>query len=379
MHTQKNSTLRKNILINGVNSKVGGGKSILNNYLQLLYESDDNNLYYLICPNEEEYLKYVSDKIKIIKISSKFKLGIFFPILYFIIIPKIIKKYKIETLFNLGDIPIRLRMKQIYLFDWPYAVYPEYLTSPDMTFKDRVLRNIKYFFFKISLKYPSVIIAQSISMSDRLRSIYGLSNIVIVPNAVSIDNLSGGIKRVFNFPLNKKKLLYLTHYYFHKNIEIFIPLAQRIRELELPYIIIITIEESQHPNAKVILDKIKSLKLDEIIYNIGKVEMANIPSLYEQSDALLMPTLLESFSGTYVEAMFHKKTIFTSNRDFAIDVCGNVAFYFDPLDVESILNCIKNAYQNGDEISSKLILGKLRLGELKDWNFAFSEYQKLLF
>jgi len=66
-----------------------------------------------------------------------------------------------------------------------------------------------------------------------------------------------------------------------------------------------------------------------------------VPSLYAQSDALLMPTLLESFSGTYVEAMFHKIVILTSKLDFAEDVCGESAFYFDPTSPEDILASIE--------------------------------------
>ena len=51
---------------------------------------------------------------------------------------------------------------------------------------------------------------------------------------------------------------------------------------------------------------------------------------------MILPTLLESFSATYIEAMFHGKTILTSDLDFARDVCGEAAFYFDPLNPQSI-------------------------------------------
>ncbi len=49
-----------------------------------------------------------------------------------------------------------------------------------------------------------------------------------------------------------------------------------------------------------------------------------------------MPTLLECFSASYLEAMYMKKIIFTSDLPFAHTVCKDAAFYFAPHDVENI-------------------------------------------
>ncbi len=47
-----------------------------------------------------------------------------------------------------------------------------------------------------------------------------------------------------------------------------------------------------------------------MLINLGIVRMEDISYLYSISNALLLPTLLESFSGTYIEAAFYKKTGF---------------------------------------------------------------------
>jgi hypothetical protein len=51
--------------------------------------------------------------------------------------------------------------------------------------------------------------------------------------------------------------------------------------------------------------------------------MSDVPKWYKATQALLLPTLLESFSGTYIEAMHFERPIFTSNLDFAKEVCEN--------------------------------------------------------
>ena len=54
------------------------------------------------------------------------------------------------------------------------------------------------------------------------------------------------------------------------------------------------------------------------------------------ADAVIQPTLLESFGRVYVESMFFNLPILTSDRDFAHERCQDAAIYFDPLDADSV-------------------------------------------
>lgn len=368
----------KRIFINGVNSKAGGGKSILNNYLALLMQNDLDYYYYVLTPKKEDYLKYSCNTIEIIDIQDFYKKNLLFPILIKFVLPKLIKDLKIDVIFNLGDVVIPSLAKQVYLFDWPYAVYPESIIWNRMDIQSYVTRKIKLLFFKSYLRHSSIIIAQSDTMRDRLKAIYDLKSIAVIPNAVSLDNMTGGESINFNLPADRLKLLYLTYYYPHKNIEILLPLAKRIKELNLPYCIVITIEANQHRKAKQFLDKVSTEGLYDIIINIGPVSMPNVPSLYAQCDALLMPTLLESFSGTYVEAMYHGKPILTSRYDFASDVCGESAFYFDPLNSESILTAIQLMVKDENLRNQRIDEGKSQLKRLLTWPQAFKKYNELM-
>lgn len=368
----------KRIFINGINSKTGGGKSILNNYLSLLKQSHSNHHFYVLTPRKDEYLKYACEFIEIIDIPQWYKKNLLFPVLILFILPKLLKALKIDIVFNLGDVVIPTPIKQLYLFDWPYAVYPESIAWSRMDIRSAITRKIKLAFFKKYIHCASIVVAQSKTMQDRLMAIYHLNNVSIVPNAVSLENMSGGIPFDFNFPPNRLKLLYLTYYYPHKNIEVFLPLARKIKEFQLPYCIIVTIEADQHPKAKQFLDSVATYALSDVIINIGPVSMSHVPSLYAQSDALLMPTLLESFSGTYVEAMFHGKPILTSHYDFAIDVCGESTFYFDPLNYESILTAIQLMEKDDNLRKQRIEEGKNQLKKLLTWPQAFKQYNELM-
>jgi len=143
----------------------------------------------------------------------------------------------------------------------------------------------------------------------------------------------------------------------------------------LDFKLIITIEDSQHKNAKIFLENIKQLGLENTIINLGPIEMKNVPSLYKQCDGLLMPTLLESFSGTYVEAMYHQLPIFTSGIDFASGVCNDSAFYFDPFDEVDILSKL---LLDKEAQEKKVAEGIKVLNELLNWNEAFIKYNNLM-
>lgn len=366
-----------NIFINGLNAKAGGGKSIFNNYLKLLEESNLKQQFIVLAPNIDEYKKYSSDNISIITLPVIYNHSLAYPLVYNYYLNTLLKKYGIDIVFNLADIPIRTTIKQVFLFDWPYAAYPESVVWKTMDLKSKIIRKTKFYFFKKNLKYISSMIAQTSTMSDRLRSIYGLSAIEVVPNAVSLDNLE--CKSNFNFNLPEGiKLLYLTHYYPHKNIEIFIPLAKKIRDYNLSYKLITTIHSNQHQGAKLFLDEIRKNNLEDIIVNIGPVKMEQVPALYKQCDGLLMPTLLESFSGTYVEAMYHKIPIFTSNIDFATGVCKDAAVYFDPFDPESIIDSLNRVFNNTDEYNKRVSTGSEVLNQLPNWEQTFDMYNRII-
>lgn len=359
-----------NIFVNGIAAKGGGGKSILNNYLSLLKENKNLHTYFVACPENMGYESYASECVVIITIPSKFNTPFVLPFTYFFYINKLIRDLKIDLVFNLADTPIRTNKKQFFLFDWSYAVYPESTVWDLMDFKNKLIRKSKLFFFRKNLKYISLLAAQNEAIRYRLKKYYGFKDIEIVPNAVSIDNLSGGEEKDFGLPRGKR-LLYLTQYYEHKNLEVFIPLAKLIKERSLDYKLITTISNEQHHLADKFLNDIIVEGLDDIIINVGPIGMRHVPALYRQCNGLLMPTLLESFSGTYVEAMFHKLPIFTSDFDFARSVCRGGASYFSPFNAEDILEKLEHIFSSQELIEQQVEEAHEVLQSLPSWQEVF--------
>ncbi|MCY4372828.1 MAG: glycosyltransferase family 4 protein [Spirochaetaceae bacterium] len=365
------------IAVNGINSKTGGGKSILHNYLTLLDKSVLHDRYLVLTPDPSAFEWISNDHIAIVHVPAWYGKTIASPFVYEVALHRVLARYRIDLVFNMGDLVVHTGIKQVYLFDWSYAIHPTGVVWKLMDRRDWFIRKVKLCLLRRRIRRPAVTIAQTPVAKEALHRLHGLTNVTIVPNAVSLDNLDSASDKTFDLPAGKR-LLYLTYYYPHKNLEVLLPVARRIRELGRDYKIIITIDASQHKKSERLLDDIRTQELDAVILNVGPVKMEQVPALYRSCDALLMPTLLESFSGAYVEAMFHRIPIFTSNLNFAKAVCRDAACYFDPHDADDIVSKMDTVFDDPTRSALLVEAGRRVLADLPDWPRTFTLYQDII-
>jgi len=127
-------------------------------------------------------------------------------------------------------------------------------------------------------------------------------------------------------PIEKTQLdiLCLTANYPHKNLQIIPKIIDEIQNIdpELNFKVHISLRKEE-------------LNFDDkyhrYINYLGNVPLIQLPLLYQQVDVLLMPSLLETFSTTYLEAMAMKVPIVASDMPFSRDICAEAALYCSPL------------------------------------------------
>lgn len=366
------------IFINGFHAKASGGRSVLKNFLAVLRTSSCEERYFVLVPSLEPYEQYECENINLIELPLYMQSALLSPIVDSAILTRLLDKLDVDILLNLADVPIPTDRYQIFLFDWSYAVYPESIVWQRMSYRDWLHRKAKVLLFRRWLRYVDVVVAQSSVMKRRLESLYDLNDVKVVPNAVSLENLNNAEECQLDLP-DGIRLLCLSYYYPHKNHEILLELAELIRQSTYDFKIVTTISRSQGRHASDFLDKVAMRRLESVICNIGPVSMSQVPSLYKNCSALLLPTLLESFSGTYVEAMFNDTPIFTSDLDFARDICGDAAFYFNPLDASSILRVLEGAFGSLDALELHKANGRDRLNSFMKWEEVVRTYRGLIY
>jgi glycosyltransferase involved in cell wall biosynthesis len=357
------------VLVNGISAKGGGGLSILSNFLRVAGQAEDSFSYVVAVTDATRFADLACPRVSFVSVGG-WSRSTMILLSSIVMLPCLMRRKGCDLLFNLADIPVLTRRPQVFLFDWPYAAFPE---SPALrlgSIRERLARWVKLSSLRTLLPFADLVIAQNAPLAQRLRTIYRPRVVDVVPNAVSLENIDGGEVRDFGIS-GGFKLLCLSRYYSHKNIEIFLPVARRIRDAGLDAKIITTLDRDENEGARCFLDAVDAEGLSAVIVNVGSVPMAQVPSLYKQTDALLLPTLLESFSGTYVEAMHHRRPILTSDLDFAKGVCGDSAFYFDPTDDAAIFDAIRTVMARPELREKMLARSAELLAEMPSWNEAY--------
>ena len=372
------------IAVNAVNLQSAGGLTVALNFIKCIREGVAPGVELVVfAPRDRGYEDFASESIEIITIPkswNSFSRRLYVDNSW---LPRQIKKSGAEVVFTMGNFAVPTDLPQGVLFMWPYAIYPD---EPEvwsrMSTKDRWIRRLRIKAFKGRLKYAQIVFPQTETSQKRLKKYYPreIRKTAVVPMAFSTIG-AGQTKNKTFFPreANHKYLLCLTRYYEHKNVEILLEVAQHIKAEQTPLRIVSTIGADQHSKAKAFIDNIKSQGLDDVLLNIGPVPIGDVPALYDQVDGLILPTLLESFSATYVDSMRYHKPIFTSDLDFARDACGDCGIYFDPFSAEDIYQKLYTAFEQEALLQEKIALGVERVDILPNWESVAKAYVDQLF
>lgn len=222
-------------------------------------------------------------------------------------------------------------------FNIPHYIYPDSPYFQKISLKKRIywkcMKAVHMYFYS----RLDAVVVQTDDVKDRLKKILASqAPIYTISNTVNGHFLE---PEVFPKKLPEKtngeiRLLTLSSYYPHKNIEIINRVVARLKEKgKSQFKFIVTL-----PDVK--FQKVFGSLNGKMIHNVGPIPIKECPSLYEECDFMFLPTLLECFSASYAEAMLMKKPILTSDLEFAHTVCKNTAVYFDPEDPDDITDKI---------------------------------------
>lgn len=347
--------------------RAGGGKVVGSNLLQALSRINRNHKFHFLVPETGEY-KALADDQRTVSYYRRFlgDVGRFFYDLF--VLRGAVKNFSPDFLLGLGNFgltkppcPQALMIHNSYLFyDYGKVRKFDLLTWIKVKFQKLYLRS--------QLPRTHLVFCQTETIQNRLRDRFDYcGETVITPNVApeftKFDSFNRKTPQLLKHCDDKFKLFYLTRYYPHKGIESLVEMMDEYRDELSDFVLIITVEEGQHKNAKRLLEKINQANLEDRILNAGYLEQSQLPSFYESCDALIMPTRLESFSVTYLEAMYFGLPILTSDLDFAKEICGDAAVYFNPWSVESIKDVVLEVKNNPSLRAELMERGKKRLSK----------------
>ncbi len=335
------------------NMHTAGGYAVGINFVRALKKVDGNHKFLIIVPpgvGYEDIELPEGSEIYVYRggrgILGRFKFDCYE-------VPKILKKFKADVVFGMGNLGVTAGgVKQAILFHDSHMIYPRKHFARE-TKKSLFKKWLVKKRMKQCLRYTDIVFCQTPVTRERFSKVYNFpfDRIKIMHNAVS--QFAKAAKEetdkpeIFTSSPKYFNLFMLSKFCAHKNFESLIEIFRKFQDKLSDFRCIITIAADQHPNAPKFLKDVERYDLQGHIVNVGPLRQEELAGYFYNSDAMFFPTTLESFSGTYLEAMHFGLPIITSDLDFAHYVCDKAAIYFNPWDandaVEKILEIKNNA------------------------------------
>lgn len=247
-------------------------------------------------------------------------------------------------------------------FAQPWILYPAseaYLALPR---SKRAITRLKYaiqqWFFR---RNSSMMIVEAEHARKRLAALFPSLPVVVVPNALNSvfldaimsDRAKALAKHAWP-PYHSVRHVTLGHVgraYSHKNLSILPAVRQTLWDrYGVKATIRTTLNEAEWAS--------QSEAFRSSIENVGALSLRECISFYQDLDGVIFPSLLECFSAAPLEAMAMRLPLFASDRAFVRDFCGDIPFYFDPLDpgdiAAAIVRCLDLA---PEELAARLDQG----------------------
>ena len=348
------------IFLTAHSSKAGGGISVAQNLIRAFGKTAPQHEYIVTIPPGLGYEDVCATITNVTVIPYETKGLLSRWIWETFQLPQMVRQFKPDVIFNFGNRGfITPPCPQSTIIQSSYLAYPP---SQWGFFRLGVWCRARYIgrHLRKSLKYTPLVFCQTPVMEKRMKEMYGNDfATAICPNQFSAfiaDNVTESAFPEVLKPIEDKfRLFVLTRYYPHKNLEIIPKLYKKFGARLNDVAFVLTLTPDQHPSASRLLREIKRNRLENHVLSVGSLKQEELAQYYRHCNALFLPTLLESFSGTYFESMSFDCPILTSDRDFARYVCGDAAMYFDPLNVESIVDAILRL-KNESGLAERLVV-----------------------
>jgi glycosyltransferase involved in cell wall biosynthesis len=248
---------------------------------------------------------------------------------------KLVDEKRIEAVYTVMG-PSRWKPKVPHLVGFArcQAVIPESPYWKILSFRQRLFTQIQNIFLKNDFRKTSrVFWTENEFISSRVRE--------FLPKEAKVFTVTSNYNQVYDHkeewdksiqypPFDGMTFLTIAANYPHKNLKIIPEVIEYLQSAhpDMKYRFVMTLKGNEFGKL--------SESVKRHIHFVGFVTINQCPYMYEQSDVMFMPSLLECFSACYAEAMRMGKAILVPRLGFAEGLCKKAALYYDPIDVKSL-------------------------------------------
>ncbi len=293
-------------------------------------------------------------------------------------LPRLAKAWGADVIFTpMGAGPVRTRLPAVIGWHDSTVAYPDSAMWGQSGLRFRAYESARQAYARVAGRRATVVCVQTETMARRLGHTWGVprSRFRLVPNGPS-EFLAGEPAAPEEPPPGRRVVLVIGEPKPSKNFEVVPAVADALEDLGVHDVEIVLTLERDGPYMGPFRDAYAARRQSGVpLRLIGRVPHAELADLYRGSAAVLLPSLLESFSATYVEAMHFGVPLVTSDLDFARDICGAAALYADPLDPTALAARLQEVLDGPGMRAGVRQAGFERVRALPDWETRFGLYR----
>ncbi|TXH32181.1 MAG: glycosyltransferase family 1 protein [Actinobacteria bacterium] len=229
------------------------------------------------------------------------------------------------------------RARNIMGFAQPWIVYPHNDAYALLPRGERLRTRVKFEVLAAAFAMADVLVVEQehVRAGLRRRALFRRKRIEVVPSVVDSVYFDRSRWEPLELPPadGRLRLGVVASNYPHKNLAVFPEVKRLLRDrhgLEADFLV--TFSEADWARCS---DDFRAS-----VVNVGTLALPQCPTLNSQLDGVVLPTLLECYSATPIEALAARTPLFASDRPFVRDTVGDYARYFDPLDPSNIADVI---------------------------------------
>ncbi len=262
---------------------------------------------------------------------------------------------------------------EVMRFTNPWVTHPNEYCWKKLSIKERIYKKIYCINQRRMMRKAYYFITQTETTKHGIMRITGVpsSHVKVVSNV-----LPAIYTKMDRTPIPDEKWINIAavgNSFVHKNFDI---IPDVLTELEKKGDINVRFHTTL-PEGCTMLSNIKKelikRKLEDHLVNHGFLDQSELCEMYRRCQFCFLPTLLEVFSASVIEAMFFNLPIVATNFDFNSSVLEDSCLYYNPIDASDAANKISeliHCKQVQEILKEKMVI---QLSKYGDYNNHFND------
>lgn len=219
---------------------------------------------------------------------------------------------------------------EVMRFTNPWVTHPNKYSWSVLSLKERIFYYLYGLNQKRMMKAAHYFITQTETCAEGIRRVTGEpeEHVKVVHNV-----LPAIFKQVENTPIIEDDYINIACVgaaTTHKNFDIIPDVIKELDDLGLHNVRIHVTLPSDEPTLGKVTSKLEYLGLSERLVNHGRLAQKDLAEMYRRCQFCFLPTLLEVFSASTVEAMYFNLPIVATNFPFNTEVLADACLYYEP-------------------------------------------------